>query len=374
MRRVVSAYGRVLPRKQKMNKAFNGELLMLARQTRKVSQAELVSCLNGAISQAQLSKLEHGHLQPDERLVERIAEALKYKPSFFYNSVYQRMDPISFHRKRKKLSAKDREAIHGQSEIYRINLKRLLPAVELETQLPPVPVIDPDQYNGDIPTIALTLRQRWGIPRGPIRDLTKLVEDAGVIVIAFDFGTPLIDGFCQHEGDDLPPVVFINVRQPKDRYRFSLAHELGHLIMHQTPNPEQEVQANIFASEFLMPTPEIRSQFYYPSINKFMELKLYWGTSMQALIYKAWQIGRISDRMFKYYNIEMSKRGFKTKEPVDWNGSAESASTLRQLLATYVGELGYSISDLSELFGLLEDEVVALYELSGKRRHLKLVV
>lgn len=358
-----------------MNKAFNGELLALARQTRKVSQPELVAALNGAISQAQLSKIEHGQIQPEEKMAGRIAAALKYQPSFFYNSVYQRMEPVSFHRKRKKLSAKDREAIHGQSEIYRINLKKLLPAVELETQLPSVPAIDPDQFGGDVQKIALTMRQRWGVPKGPIKDLTKLVEDAGVIVVAFDFGTPLIDGFCQHAGDDLPPVIFINIRQPKDRYRFSLAHELGHLIMHQTPSPEQEIQANAFAAELLMPSQEVRPQFYNLSIDKFMQLKLYWGTSMQALIYKAWQTGRISDRMFKYYNIEMAKRGFKTKEPIDWNGGAESPSTLRQLITTHLDELGYSPGELGELFGLLEEEVVALYQLSGHRKpHLKLVV
>jgi Zn-dependent peptidase ImmA (M78 family)/transcriptional regulator with XRE-family HTH domain len=358
-----------------MNKVFNGELLALARQTRKVSQPELVTALNGTISQAQLSKIEHGQIQPDDKLKEKLALALRYRSDFFCNPVYQRMDPVSFHRKRKKLTARDRDAIHGQSEIYRINLKKLLPSVELEARLPSVPAIDPDQYAGDIPKIALTVRQRWGIPRGPIKDLTKLVEDAGVVIVAFDFGTPLIDGFCQHAGDDLPPVIFINLRQPKDRYRFSLAHELGHLVMHQTPNPEQEVQANLFASEFLMPTPEVRPQFYNLSISKFMELKLYWGASMQSLIYKAWQTGRISDRMFKYYNIEMAKRGFKTKEPVEWNGSAESPSTLSQLIATYTGELGYSVSDLSQLLGLLEDEITELYQLAGKRKaHLRLVV
>ena len=78
------------------------------------------------------------------------------------------------------------------------------------------------------------------------------------------------------------PVIFINLGQPKDRYRFQvLAHELGHLVMHQTPNPEQEVQANLFASEFLVPTQEVRPQFYNLSINKFMELKLYWGASIR---------------------------------------------------------------------------------------------
>lgn len=358
-----------------MNKAFNGELLTLARATRKVSQPELVERLHGALSQAQLSKIEHGRIQPDEETVGKIAHALKYRPSFFYDPIYQRMPPVSFHRARQKLSAKDREAIHGQAEIYRINLKKLLASVELEIRLPSVPAIDPDQYGKDISKIAQTVRQRWGTPRGPIRDLTKIVEDAGVIVVAFDFGTPLIDGFSQQAGDGLPSIIFINSRQPKDRYRFSLAHELGHLVMHQTPNPEQEVQANLFASEFLMPSAETGPQLYNLSIHKFMDLKLYWGCSMQALIYKAWQTGRISDRMFKYYNIELSKRGFRSKEPIEWNGSPETPSTLRQVLATFMEELKYTAEDFGQMFGLTEDEVVNLYALSGKRRpQLRIVV
>lgn len=358
-----------------MNKVFNGELLALARATRKVSQPELVERLDGAVSQAQLSKIEHGRIQPDEKTVEKIADALRYRPAFFYSSVYQRNPPVSFHRKRQMLSAKDREAIHGQAEIYRISLKKLLAAVELEIRLPTVPSIDPDQYGGDVPKIARTLRQRWGLSRGPVKDLTKIAEDAGIIVVSFDFGTPLIDGFSQHAGDGLPSVVFINSRQPKDRYRFSLAHEIGHLVMHQTPTPEQEVQANIFASELLMPTAEIYSQLYNLSINKFMDLKLYWGCSMQALIYKAWQTGRISDRMFKYYNIEMSKRGFRSKEPIEWNGSPETPSTLRQILSTYMEELDYTVNDFGEMLGLLDEEVAVLYELSGTRRaQLRVVV
>jgi Zn-dependent peptidase ImmA (M78 family)/transcriptional regulator with XRE-family HTH domain len=354
--------------------AFNGEMLSLARQTRKVSQPELAKRI-GSVSQAQLSKIEHGQIQPAERLVQGIAENLQYKPSFFYNSSYRPMAPMSLHRKRQKLSPRDLDAIHGQSEVYRLNIKKMIGAVDLEARLPSAPAIDPDQYGGDIRRIALTVRQRWGLSRGPIKDVTRLVEDSGIIVVPFDFGTPLIDGFCQQPSDSLPGIIFINSRQPKDRFRFSLAHELGHLVMHQTPNPDMEVQANQFAAEFLMPDADIRHQLYNLSITKFMELKLYWGTSMQALIYKAWQTGRISDRMFKYYNIEMSKRGFRTNEPVEWNGSAEASSTLRQLLQAFTDDLKYSLTELSELFGLLESEVTSLYQLAGDRKpRLRIVV
>jgi hypothetical protein len=56
-----------------------------------------------------------------------------------------------------------------------------------------------------------------------------------VVIVAFDFGTPLIDCFCQHAGDDLPPVIFTNLKQPKDRYRFSLAHFVEVQPLLETP-------------------------------------------------------------------------------------------------------------------------------------------
>lgn len=356
-----------------MARQFNGQLLSLARQVRKTSQAELVEALAGAITQGTLSKIEHGHIQPQEEMVEKIGAALRLRPSFFYDSVYVRQPLASYHRKRQKLAVRDEESVHALAEVFRINLRKCLASVEPEILLPPVPAIDPEEYDGDVDEIANALRQRWSVPRGPIADLTTLVEDAGVLIVSFDFGSPLIDGFCQHGGDGLPPFVFMNSQQPKDRYRFSLAHELGHLVMHRTPNPHQEIEANRFASEFLMPTRDIRHDFDNLSITKFMDLKLYWGTSMQALMYKAWQIGELSDRMYKYYVIEMSKRGFRKNEPVDVPHLREEPSTLKSIIQAHTHELGFSLEDLSELFGLPEEELVSLYPVTRPRPRLRLI-
>jgi Zn-dependent peptidase ImmA (M78 family) len=290
---------------KQMSKQFNGQLLTLARQLRRMSQTELVDQMGCALTQGTLSKIEHGRIQPGDELVEKFAGALKLKASFFYDGVYVRETVVSYHRKRQKLTARDLDALHALAEVYRINLRKCFDAVELDHALPPLPAIDPDQYERHVEDIALALRQRWKLPRGPIKSLVKLIEDSGVIVVSFNFGTSLIDGFCQFASDGLPPIIFIDSQQPRDRYRFSLAHEIGHLIMHHTPHPEQEIEANRFASELLMPTSEITHDFYDLSLKKFMELKLYWGTSMQALIYKSWQVGKLDDRMFKYYMVEM---------------------------------------------------------------------
>ncbi|MBT3069568.1 XRE family transcriptional regulator [Rhodomicrobium sp. Az07] len=356
-----------------MNKRFNGQLLALARQVRKVSQAELVAALNGAITQSTLSKIEHGRIQPQDDLVEQIASALRLRSAFFFDGVYVRQAPVSYHRKRQKLSVRDEESVHALAEVFRINLRKCLEAVEIQTTLPPIPAIDPDEYGGDVDEIATVLRQRWSVPRGPIADLTKIVEDAGVVIIVFDFGSPLIDGFCQFGCDGLPPFVFLNSQQPKDRFRFSLAHEVGHLVMHRTPNPQQEFEANRFASEFLMPTREIRCDFEDLSLTKFMDLKMYWGVSMQALIYKAWQVGKLSDRMYKYYNIEMSKRGFRKVEPIEAKHLREEPTTLRWIISAHIDELGFSVDDLGELFGLNNEDVTSLYPVPNQRPRLRIV-
>ncbi len=356
-----------------MRNAFNYDILILARQARKVSQPQLATLLDKKVSQAQLSKIEHGIIEPSKEVVAMIADALKFKPSFFYHPSYSRMPPVSFHRKRQKLGQKNLDAIHAQAEIYRLNLKKLLESVELEFTNPPVAAIDVDQYDGDISAISEVMRQRWKLPRGPIQDITDVIENAGVIVVSFDFGTPLIDGFCQHACDGLPAIIFMNLAQPKDRYRFSLAHELGHLVMHQVPNPEMEMQANLFAAEFLMPTKDISSQLYNLSLQKFMDLKLHWKVSMQALIYKSWKVGKLTDRMYKYYQVEMSKRGFKTKEPIELTNTKESPSLLKDLINVHLNKLNYKQSDLEEIFGLYENDFNAFYPMQINKPRLRIV-
>lgn len=356
-----------------MDRPFNGQLLMLARQFRNKSQAELAQELAGFVTQGTLSKIEHGRIQPQAELVARLAESLRVRSSFFYQDGYVRQPLVSYHRKRAKMGARDLDSLHGLAELVRLNLRALLQSMEIEATLPPPPSEDPDKYGRDAEEMARMLRQRWKLPRGPVADLTRLAEAAGIIVVALDFRHDLVDGFCQTAHDGLPPTVFINSRQPKDRFRFSLAHEIGHLIMHQTPDPEQEVEANRFASEFLMPSKDIRPDFFDLSLTRFMDLKLYWGTSMQALIYRAWQIGALSDALFKHFMIEMSKRGFRKNEPVQARHLREEPTTLKGLIDAHISGLGLSLEDISELFGIPTEDVRNIYHLDRERPRLRLV-
>ncbi len=354
--------------------AFNGNMLFLARQMRRMGQEELVAALGGIITQGTLSKIERGRIQPTQDMTDLFAKALSVRPSFFTNPAYLRQPPVSFHRSRKALAARDETAIHAQSEVYRLSLKKILNDIELAPLIPPPPSIDIDQYNGDATEIAKVVRRRWNIKRGPIRDVTKILEDSGIVIIPFDFGTPLIDGFCQHGVDGLPPIIFVNSSLPKDRLRYSLIHELGHLVMHDVPNPEQENQANLFAAEFLMPRDDITDHLYDLKLTKFMELKLYWGVSMQALVYRSWQIGKLSDRQLKYFFIEISKRGWRKIEPIDVPNLEEKPSTLRAMIDAHVKQLAFSENDIAEMLGLDYKDFSSWFPVEQRRPSLRLVI
>ncbi len=73
---------------------------------------------------------------------------------------------------------------------------------------------------------------------------------------------------------------------------------------------------------------------------------------MQALVYRAWELGAISDRGRKYYFVQMSKRGWREKEPIEIPAK-ETASSLRDLVSAHLSDLGYSAAELSTVFGLV---------------------
>lgn len=227
------------------------------------------------------------------------------------------------------------------------------------TALPPYR--DPEDANGRVEDIARDVRQFWMLPRGPVDDVTRIIESSGIVVITFDFGTDLIDGFSQHRNEDFPPLIFTNLRQPKDKLRFTLAHELAHLIMHRIPNPEMESQANRFAAEFLMPTEDIRSSLHSFSIERFLDLKQYWKTSMQALVRKARDVGKMDERKYRYYNYEISRRGMKRNEPGEITETIEIPNLFKRLVQAHVSRLAYTPKEFSKLFGLHESELDADY-------------
>ena len=132
-----------------------------------------------------------------------------------------------------------------------------------------------------------------------------------------NLGSNLIDALISWP-EGRTPLVLFGDHTPGDRLRFTLAHELGHAVMHKLPSDRQEAEADQFASEFLMPAADIRHDLDNVSLARLADLKLKWRVSMAALLRRAHDLGTISDFRYKQVNIELSTAGYRKQEPVSF--------------------------------------------------------
>ncbi|MGO4741559.1 ImmA/IrrE family metallo-endopeptidase [Bosea sp. 2KB_26] len=355
---------------------FNADLLRVARQSRGLSQAELAN--ESSVSQGAISKFENALAEPPAEMIDKLGRALHFPVSFFYEPDRVYGLPISVHpgamyRKRASAGQRDLDRLEAEMNVQMFRLRRLLKSVELEHELP-LPRLDIDEFGGDAARIAELTRRTWLIPSGPVRELTSYIERAGCIVIRMDFEGMPVDGVTLTV-PGTPPCIFLNRRQPADRQRFTLAHELGHIVMHRVPSPEMEEEANTFAASLLMPAKDIRPSLASGvTIQKLAALKPAWKVSMGALLYRAKTLGCISDNQSSYLWRQMSMLGYKRIEPVELDFPAEQPTVADDLFRVHLEELKYTESQLAHAIHMLAAEFDKQRADPKKKKHFLSVV
>jgi Zn-dependent peptidase ImmA (M78 family)/transcriptional regulator with XRE-family HTH domain len=343
---------------------FNHHMLTLARDSRGLTQAELASRLG--VMQGTLSKYETGFQEPPSDVVALLSNSLEYPEAFFYEVGRPYGLPPFHYRRRKKLSAKALARIIAEMNIRRIHLTKLLVSFNWKNNAF-IPEIDPDEYRGrgkgslTMEDAARSIRGMWMLPPGPIENMVQLVEDNGGIVIPCDFGTDLIDAMSQRiEG--LPVLFFVNVDAPADRLRHTLAHELGHMVLHTITVKSDEAmedEADAFAGAFLLPADEIRPQLRRFDLRQLANLKRYWKVSMAALAVRADRLMLITPYQSKMFWIEMGRLGYRKREPNE--PPKEHPNLLRQMISFHMKKLDYSVSEMAKLLHLKVAEFQEMY-------------
>jgi Zn-dependent peptidase ImmA (M78 family)/transcriptional regulator with XRE-family HTH domain len=348
-----------------MTSRVNPEMIVLARDARGVTQAELadVLCLN----QATVSRYESGAIEAPPEHVAKMAAFLRRPVEFFYWDEKLYRASCLYHRKKARISANELRIVHAQVNIMRIQASRLLKSAEIKSNYR-FHRLDPARFEGG-EGCAKTLRQLWQLPMGPIRNVVRCIESAGGIVFRCPFGAAKVDGISQWPLDApaLPPVFFVNEKAPGDRERWTLCHEIGHIVMHHMPSTGPEMDANLFASEFLMPAKEIVPELSDMTLQKAAALKAYWKTSMQSIIYRAKQLGKISTGRYEYLFRQMTALGYRKCEPLPM--PPEEPQLLREIIQVHRNSHRRRVHDLSILMGMPEDEFRDTYwqSLSGLR-------
>lgn len=351
-----------------MTDNFNRAMLSVARAARGFTQGDLAR--QAGVTQALISKLENGlTTDPTEETVAAIADALGYPVPFFYSNERTHGLPPFHFRKRARLGKRALDKIEADINIRRIHLARLLKSYEVSGHRE-FPAIDLARHQWQPRDAAEHLRGYWMVPRGPIENLTELIERAGAIVVQIDFQTPLLDALS-FRLPGLPPLIFMNSEVPGDRYRFTLAHELAHLVIHNHPETDEEMekQADEFAAEFLTPAKEVRPHIANPSLGKLARVKTYWKVSIKSLIYRANALKLITPSQYTGLNVNYSKAGYSKGEPFPI--PVERPSNLSSAVSYHLQDLSYSIDEIASLLMLRPHEFLSTYSERPRLRVVK---
>lgn len=330
-------------------------MLLLLRTAQGLTQGELAAA--AGMSQGLLSKAETGAAELDSGRLEALASALAVPLERLSAEGPPRtvLSACAFHRKRSSLSVADAKRIRALLDLTRMQVEPLVSADARPLRL----VRESPTGDGMVSPedIARDVRARFSVSGGPLPNLVAEVEAIGVLVVGRHLGSAHLDAVGSWP-EGRRPMFLVSNEAPADRRRFTLAHELGHAVMHPRPVEEQEQEADRFASELLMPASDIRGDLVKLTLARLADLKAAWRVSMAALLRRARDVGAISHYEYRRLNIELSTAGYRTREPVTISGEnprlvADAVS--RRLRA------GDSLADLARVTGQLESEFVSVY-------------
>ena len=310
-----------------------GERIKQARELRGFTQTELAGLLK--VTQGRIAQIEGEFRDVADSVIAEIAYHTRLPLTYFSKAPENWLSAgsllfrarTSISKREVMQSLRDAEHVFGLAHSLARNLD--IP-VSLRT------------IAGDPGDAARKTRALLGLPATePVHGLIRALEGAGVWVLAI----PALkgrDAFCcwaQVEDREIP-VIVISPDCPGDRLAMNVAHELGHLVLHKNSlgrlSPELEKEAFTFGAEFLMPEAGIRPDLQAPvSLTRISRLKPKWGVSIQALVRRAYNLGVISERQYRYLFMQISSKGWRTAEPIPI--AAEKPRLLKKMAEVLYG-------------------------------------
>jgi Zn-dependent peptidase ImmA (M78 family) len=282
-----------------------------------------------------------------------------------------RLDSANAHfRSLRSTRAKDRAKAAAHAEqvwelTYALEKQMRFPAVDL----PAIP-------EGTSPAeAARALREAWEIRRGPVPHLAATMEARGVVVCLIPLTNEAVTRVKAYSTDALSrPIVVVTPERFRSvyEYRFTCAHEVGHLLMHPNPLPgdrQQEREADQFAAEFLTPKAEIE-----PLLPKTVRMAVLdrlsktWGISIGSLIYRMGELRLISDISIRRAHQRLANTAeYRREEPLAAY-SGEVPTLLQEAIAlaarhgydraSLARELCWTPSHLAEVLGEVDSRPV----------------
>lgn len=338
---------------------FNGGQMRLARHYLGLTLQDIADIV-GKTRQF-ISQLETGKAKPgvNDPIVDLLAEALKVRPSFLFSfSVPQIAEEQAHFRKLATTKASTRQTVLARGSIF----DQVVEYIDRHVKLP---IVDFPDYSGfetaeEIERASERLRAHWGLGLGPISHMVRVVERAGAVVAFFREASTEVDALSITSRR--PVIVRNDAKRSPFRQRFDIAHELGHLVLHEghvTGDRKTETEANRFASAFLLPRSTFLKAFPRRGgrldWSGIRDLKLTFMVSKAAILYRAKSLGLIDDAQYLSAVITLKNRGEAIEEAEDALVVKEDGEVVVQALQIMKSVHGIGFSRVANDLGVLPD-------------------
>jgi len=341
----------------RMANKFLGEKLRLARLLNGMTLKELGDAVTA--SRQFIHQLEGDIRQPPEDMLYALCETLSVRKNFFYKKLDNDVKFEHCHfRKRKTTPVGLANRVCSYSTIFEELVGFLSEYVEFPE--PDVPDLsnNADTYtNLEIEEAAESCRKHWKLGLdNPIENITNVLENAGVVITSFSGVSEKVDALSLYR--KRPIIIRNSAKESPCRLKFDLAHECGHFVLHngtETGDIITESEANRFASAFIFP----RSSFVREFTRNFVvnresswqpiyQLKIRWGMSLKAIIYRAHFLKIISSQQYRAANVRLSKTGQTKNEKFDDRVEKEVPELLTSSIKLLNQALGINFSKLAD--------------------------
>lgn len=330
-----------------------GDRLKLARAASGLSMQALGNCVG--VSANMIKKYEHNQSMPTSSVLLKLAQIMNVRIEFFFREARVTLGNIEYRKKAntptkvlKQIEADVLDQAERWLELADLWANFPVARFVLEMDVPLIKSLD------EIEEVAEKLRDYWQIGLDSLPNLIDLFESKGILVIISDVDqSSKFDGL-QANIQDIP-IIVVSSNWSGARQRFTLAHELGHIVLHGkvSDDIDEEIACHRFASAFLLPKESAFKQLGKKrkdiSNYELKTLKQEFGLSMQACLRRAKDLSIISESLYKYKCIQFSQWGWRRNEPNEDLIKPEETILFKQLTHRALSENIITESKAAEL-------------------------
>jgi Zn-dependent peptidase ImmA (M78 family)/DNA-binding XRE family transcriptional regulator len=271
----------------------------------RIKNARILKCLSQqnvaeeiGISKQMVSKYEKGEALPTSSKLIKLSKLFGLKIDYFFSSFQIELGEINF-RKKSTFSIKKQNSLKEQIKIRLENYLWVEDLLSIDYTFKNTIQDKEIETIEDVEKVVLQLRNEWEIGIDPIHNIIQLLEDLEIKIIELFDVDEHFDGMATYVNNKFP-VIVVNGNFPVERKRFTLLHELGHLLLNlkECSSKQEENFCNKFASEFLFPKQMVIKEFGGKrdriTLTELIANQKKYGMSIPAIVYRLVDAGILS--------------------------------------------------------------------------------